>query len=257
MIDLHCHILHDIDDGPETLEASLGMARMAVEDGITIVAATPHGRSSSSVSRRYSVDRLHTRLNELRSALAQERLPLKLIAGTEIFFEGDLPERLKAGELLTYGTSQTVLIEFPGNILPAALEQGIFAVQLAGYRVLVAHPERIKAVQKDPNVLIPLIERGALMQLTADALLGSQGDKMQQLCETLLTHGMAHVLASDAHGPHVQRLLQLSSAHQRATELLGKKAADTLVRQTPAALLVDRMPELPEPQWVEARRWFW
>lgn len=257
MIDLHCHILHDIDDGPSTLDGALEIARAAVADGIMTTAATPHGRSSSSVSRRYSIERLHTRLDELRAALAQAQLPLDLVPGTEVFYEGDVVERLRAGELLTYGSSATVLMEFPGNILPTTLEQGIFMLQLAGYRVLVAHPERIGAVQTDPNMLIPLIERGALMQLTADALVGNQGSRMQQLAEILLTHNLIQVIASDAHGSHVQRMPLMASARRRAVELVGEAAADMLVRQTPAALLADRVPDLPTPRQVTARRWFW
>lgn len=257
MIDLHTHILHEIDDGATSLEMALAMAKVAVGDGITTIAATPHGLSYTGVSRRYSVALLKTRLDELRAALEYAEIPLEVVAGTELLYDGDLPARLKAGELLPYGSSRAVLMEFPNNVVPATLEQGIFALQLAGYRVLVAHPERIKAVQDDPNLLIPLIERGALMQLTAETLTGGQGRRMQRIAETLLTHGMIHVLASDAHGQHVNRLPLLSAARQRAAELVGEAAAAALVQHTPAAILADSPLDPSPPQRVQPRRWFW
>ncbi len=256
MIDLHTHILHDIDDGPAALEGSLELARAALSDGISILAATPHGRSSFG-SKNYSVDLVHARLEELRAALAAAQLPLEVVPGTELFGEADLPARLKSGELLTYGNSRTILVEFLNNEIPITIEQVVFALQLAGYRVLVAHPERIRAVRNDPNVLVPLIERGALMQLTADALLGRQGEALQQIAETLLTHRMVHVIASDSHGTHLQRMPALSAARQRAAELLDAASAEALVHGTPAALLADAPVDLPAPQPVQPRKWWW
>jgi protein-tyrosine phosphatase len=254
MIDLHSHILHDLDDGPPTLAGSLEMARTALADGITTMAATPHGRSV--FSRRYSVELLQTRLSELRVALAAADLPLEVVPGTELFCAVDLPAQLKAGALLPYGTSRTVLVEFPGDVLSAAIEQMAFALQIAGYRVLIAHPERIKVVQRDPNVLIPLIERGVLMQLTADALTGKQGAHLRQIAETLLDRRMVHVIASDAHGAHLQRMPFMAPARRRAAEILDAAAAEMLVRTTPAALLRDAPVETPAPKRITPRRWW-
>lgn len=255
MIDLHCHILHSIDDGPRDLAGSLELARAALADGITTVAATPHGRSAFST--RYTVALAQERVAELREALAAEGLPLKVTPGTELLADADLPARLTRGELLTYGASRTVLVEFSNAARIATLEQMVFALQLAGYRVLIAHPERIRVVQQDPNELIPLIERGALMQLTADALVGRQGETLQQVAETLLTRRMIHVIASDAHGSHLDRMPNLGAACRRAAALLDADAAEALVRGVPAALLADAPFAPPLPERVPARRWWW
>ena len=114
MIDLHSHILHGMDDGARDLEASLAIARAALDDGTTTIAATPHGRRAGG-SSRYSVELLHQRLAELRAALAEAGLPLEVVAGTEIYGEAGLSLRLKRGELLGYGSSKAVLIEFPAS----------------------------------------------------------------------------------------------------------------------------------------------
>src|SRR5262249_62048728 len=112
-------------------------------------------------------------------------------------------------------------------------ETALFHLQIACYRVVLAHPERIVEVQQDPNRLLPLIERGVLMQLTAAALLGEQGERLRTTAETLLTHGMAHILASDTHGVPPRRSPLLARARDRAAALRGPQAATALAATTP------------------------
>lgn len=258
MIDLHSHILHDFDDGAQSLEAAVAMARAAAADGVTLMAATPHGRSAANAGyTRYSVGLIRERLAELRAALAAAGVPLELVPGTELYGEPGLAERLRAGELLPYGESRAVLLEFPLDISLAAAEQLIFGLQLAGHRVVVAHPERYRFAQDDPGALAPLVERGALMQLTADALLGRQGGRMRRLAELLLTHGLAQLIASDAHGPHFNRMPNLGAARARAAELVGPDAAEALTRGVPAAVLADGLIAPPAPRPIRRRfGWF-
>lgn len=249
MIDLHAHILHDIDDGPRDLAGALALARAALDDGVRTLAATPHGRSSVG-GGRYSVALLRERLAELRAALEARGLPLALVEGTEIYGEGGLAQRLGRGELLGYAGSRAVLVEFPAHTIPAAVEQIVFELQLAGHRVVVAHPERLRYVQDDPNLLIPLIERGALMQLTADALLGNQGERLRRLSEALLTHRLVQLIASDSHGAHLGRMPNLAAAARRAAALLDPQAADALTAGVPAAILADAPLSPPAPSRV-------
>lgn len=253
---MHSHILHDLDDGARTLDDALAMARMAVADGITLMSATPHS-PDSSVGERYSVALVHERLAELRAALHAAQIPLELVAGTELCYAANLPQRLRAGALLPYGASRAVLLECAGTELPSALPELVFGLQAAGYRVVLAHPERLRDVQHRPAVLAPLAERGVLIQLTAAALTGHQGATLRAAAEALVAQGLAHVLASDAHGPTLRQPL-LSEARACAAALLGEPAADMLVRDIPRALLDDApIPALPHPQHA-ARRWkFW
>ena len=236
MIDLHSHILYDMDDGALTLAESLAMARMAAADGTRVLVATPHGPGSSGC-RHYDPDLIRARVGEINAALAAEQIALELGAGTEICYESDVVERLKRGQLLTYGNTRTVLLELSRNTMPPMLENTLFNLQVAGYRVVLAHPERIVEVQQDANRLLLLIERGVLMQLTAAALLGEQGERLRIAAETLLTHGMAHFLASDTHGLPPRRPPLLSAARDRAAALIGQGAATALVTSNPAAVL--------------------
>lgn len=247
MIDLHSHILYDLDDGPLTLAESLAMAELATGDGTRVIAATPHGPGSIAC-RQYDPSQIRARIDQLNSALTAERIPLEVVAGTEICYAADIVDRLKRDELLAYQNSRAILLELPHNSLPPTLENALFNLQIAGYRVVLAHPERIVEVQHDPNLLLPLIERGVLMQVTAAALLGEQGERMRMTAETLVTHGMAHILASDTHGVPPRRSPRLRAACERAAALIGQAAAAALVTTTPAAILHDQPLKLAAPR---------
>ncbi len=257
MLDLHTHILHAIDDGPHDLATALDVARAAVADGVTLMVATPHGRSLVNQLSRYSVERLNTRLAELREALQAANLPLEILSGTECYGEQGLVQRLRTGEVLPYGSSRAVLVEFPSQINQHALEQIVFELQLVGYRVVLAHPERIRYVHQEPNALIPLIDRGVLLQLTADALLGNQGERIGRLAETLLTHRLVQLIASDCHGPHLNRMPNLGVARECVAQLLDPAAADRLTRTIPFAILNDAPVSAPAPLRVRRSAWGW
>jgi protein-tyrosine phosphatase len=248
MIDLHSHILYDLDDGALTLAESLAMARLAAADGTRVIAATPHGPGSTA-SRRYDPAQIRERLAELNAALESEQIPIEVIAGTEICYDGGIVERLKRGELLAYGRSRSILLELAHNTIPPNFEHALFSLQVAGYRIVLAHPERIIEVQQDLNRLLPLIERGVLMQITAAALTGGQGERLRVTAETMLIQGMAHIIASDAHGLPPQRPPLLAAARDRAAALIGELAA-ALVTTTPAAVLHGQPLRLPPPRPV-------
>jgi protein-tyrosine phosphatase len=253
MIDLHSHILHGLDDGARTLDDALAMARVAVADGITLIAATPHCPDSIA-SRAYSVALVRERLRELRAALRDAQIALEVVEGTELCYAADLPRRLHAGELLAYGGAGAVLLECSGVEIPAALPEVIFGLQATGHRVVLAHPERLRDVQRRPALLAPLAERGALVQITAAALVGRHGEAQRAAAEALLRAGLAHIIASDAHSPALRPPV-LSEARARAAALLGEPAADLLVRDIPRAVLDDApIPSLPQPT-RPSRRW--
>ncbi len=245
MIDIHIHILPHLDDGARDLDEALDMARQAVAEGVTTVIATPHGPKTGLV-RNYSPELVRQRVRTLREALDEHGIPLEVLSGTELNHHPDLPVWLQQQQVLTLNDSRTVLLEFPNNATRADLDAGLAAVQQAGYRVVLAHPERIKQVQEHPDLLIALIGRGVLMQLTGDTLLGLHGEKMRQRAEQLLTHHMIHILASDAHD-RLSHRPQLGLAYQRAVELIGAEAAQALVWDTPDAILHDQPIALPKP----------
>src|SRR5262249_32238213 len=116
MIDLHSHILYDMDDGALTLAEALAIGQLAAADGTRVIVATPHSPGSTGC-RQYDPALIRARVDELNAALAAEQIPLDVVAGTEICYDSGVVERLKRGELLTYGRSRSILLELAPNTI--------------------------------------------------------------------------------------------------------------------------------------------
>jgi protein-tyrosine phosphatase len=197
MIDLHTHVLHGVDDGAGSLGEAVAMVRQEAEDGVRVIAATPHVRSDYPTS----ADELQRRLVELRAAVVDEGLEVELVAGGEVSLRE--AARLDAHELrqLTLAGAGALLLEFPYYGWPINLDMQLFALQAYGFRVILAHPERNTEVVQQPDRLRPLVQRGALVQVTAGSLDGTLGRSAKRTGEALLELGLVHCVATDMHAP--------------------------------------------------------
>jgi protein-tyrosine phosphatase len=249
LIDLHCHILPGIDDGPKDLETSLGLARLLAEEGVRTVVATPHLRDDHP---GVHLAELHSRCDDLGSAVAAAGIDLAIVSGGEV----DLLWALKAADedlgLASYGQRGAwLLIETPNGPLPATLEQGLAELSGRGYRVLLAHPERSPDFQRDSDRLLELTRDGVLLQVTVSTLgLSPRQSRSSRLAHHLVDQDAVHVLSSDAHGP---------SGHRRAPEWAALKKAGLpndrvawMVEQVPAAILAGS--PIPAPPTRPERR---
>jgi protein-tyrosine phosphatase len=195
MIDLHCHLLPGIDDGPRDCEGSLTMARRAVREGIETVVATPH------VNSRYPNDAqtIAGALHELREALAREDIQLEVLPGAEIAVNY-LAERDTADlGSLSLGGGEWLLIEPPFASVATGLVSTVQGLLWDGHRVVLAHPERCPAIHRDVSIVRDLAGEGVLMSLTAGSLAGRFGSQARRLGLALLEEGLAHNVTSDAH----------------------------------------------------------
>jgi protein-tyrosine phosphatase len=238
VIDLHLHILPGVDDGPATLSESIALADAAVGDGVEVAAATPHVRDDYPTS----ADEMERLLAELRTELASAEVALDVRPGGEIALER-LPA-LTTDELRRFalgGTERYVLLEFPYYGWPLGLQAEISALTARGFTPVLAHPERNLDVQLDPERLRPLVEEGALVQITAASADGRLGGRARAAAFELLNRSLAHLLASDAHGPEV-REVGLSRA---VSALENAELARWLTTDVPAAMLAGR----PVPEW--------
>jgi protein-tyrosine phosphatase len=244
-IDLHVHLLPGIDDGPRTEDDAVESARAAVRDGTTAIAATPHLRHDFP---DVVPSELAARCGALQERLSAEGIELRLLVGGEV----DLSWALEASDddlrLCTYGQRGTdLLLETPYGPLPPRFEELLFDLQLKGYRLLLAHPERSRAFQADPGRLAALVSRGVLVQLTADSL-GTleRRSGSAALARDLLRGERAHVLASDLHGAATAGRVPLSAAVKVAASVVGESQARWLVSDAPAAILDGRpLPRRP------------
>lgn len=228
MVDLHCHILPGLDDGPATLPDALAMARLAAADGVRVIVATPHVRREY---RYPEPDLIREATARLDQAIRAENLPLRLLPGAEIPAEPELLEALQAGRLLTVGDrGRHVLIELPPNAPAIYVPELFFRLQVAGYTPVVAHVERAAIFRHQPGLLRELHDRGVLLQLNVESLRAGWGTR--RYARQLVREGLVDVLASDGH--NTRRRPPVLTPARRA---LGADLFDTLTLTNPARLL--------------------
>ena len=216
MIDLHCHILPGIDDGPRTWEESLQMARVAYQDGITTIVATPHiDDGIYEVQRSQILDRTY----EFSSLLKKGNINIKVLPGASIHIQEGLVEGLKNGDLMTLNdTGKYVLLELPHECVPDITDL-IFRLQIAGIKPIIAHPERNLEIQQSPYILDGLSERGCLFQTTAASFLGDFGPRAKKCAKDLLRQGDGMLfVATDAHSA-TKRPPKLSAALKKMVNM--------------------------------------
>jgi len=235
MIDLHNHLVYGIDDGAVDIDESLDIARQFAAEGVTTVVATPH--FDGDKPRRLAIEMLRKRVDELRGAIAANNIGIELYCGNEIYLTPDVPTLLEQGAIACLGPTRAILTEVSpmSEKMPLFLADTVFRLQLAGYQVVLAHPERYGFVQRDPSSLDTLVERGVALQLTAPALLGEYGSAIRRTAEKLLSRGQYQMAASDRHHPGADR--SLMATHTRIAELAGDDQADLLLKENPARLL--------------------
>lgn len=234
MIDIHCHILPGFDDGASSLEEAVAMASMAVSSGVTAIVTTPHFPGKAESLRR--IEELMDKYQLLREALERRNIPLTLIPGAEILCLPETVHLARRKALPTIGNSSYLLTEFYFNESPSYMSQTLHSLADAGYRPVVAHPERYKAVQQDPRLLRFWFEQGFILQINKDSLLGGFGSQVQTCAERILQSGMAHIIASDAHSTH-RRTPHMGTLNQWAAECCSPAYFRILTQRNPARLL--------------------
>lgn len=234
MIDLHSHILPGIDDGPHQERVSIEMARMAAADGATVMACTPHRRDIYPTPAA----RMREGIAALQPLLDGAGIDLRLVTGLEIAIEavaGMDDDELRAA---TLGDGPWLLIEMPFQGWPIDLPRVMTDLEIRGFRVLLAHPERCSSVQANPDRMRDLLGRGALAQVTAGSITGEMGVAPMRAAHALLRAGMVHVIASDAHSAD-RRAPGLTEALREAAAIVGRDPAEIawMVTDVPQAII--------------------
>lgn len=245
MIDIHCHILPNVDDGSRSLDESLQMAEQALKDGIETIVATPHTLNGVNTN---GVEEVLSGVTALQKTLTAKHLDLKLHPGADVHLCTDMVSKINNGEACTINdTGKYILLELPSQMIPNGIKDEIFALKLNGITPIITHPERNAMVQHDPSVLYELVRMGAFAQVTAMSLTGDFGEFIEQVSGMLLRHRLVQIIATDAHSAK-DRPPVLSGAVERAAEILKDyKAAEHMVTDVPAAILSGRTPDVQEP----------
>ena len=249
MIDLHCHVLPGIDDGPPTIEDSVALARAAAAGGVQTIVATPHV-SWDYPNDAATIARLVDTVNE---RLTQEQIALQVVRGAEIAFTriADTPESELAG--LTLGGGRWLLVEPPFTPSVIGLENVIAGLRARGHEVVLAHPERCPAFHRDVDSLARLAASGVACSITAGSLVGRFGKEVRRFALMLVEAGLVHNVASDAHDAR-RRPPGLAAELEEA----GLSAMRAWTTETvPSAILAGAPlpPRPPEAEVRPARSW--
>lgn len=206
-IDMHSHILPGVDDGAENIEEMKKMLKIAYDEGIRCIIATPHhhprrGRENPEVLRQ--------RARILREAAHAIDENFRIYLGTEIFYGQDIPEKIKKKQVLTMNRRNYVLVEFSPSDSFDYMRQGLSRLQMSGYEVILAHVERYSCIEENPYLAGELCDMGILLQVNAGSISGEGGRKLKKLVKILMDEDLVYCVGTDAHSakhraPHMKK----------------------------------------------------
>ena len=222
-IDMHCHILPEVDDGSQSMEETQQMLMTAYQEGIRYVIATPHHHPRRG---KASPPELRRQLKKVREEAAQISDRLKVFLGTEIYFGQDIPEKLKEDKVLTMNRTRYVLVEFSPSDPFEYMHRGIQRIQMKGYVVILAHAERYECLREDIGNAEYLDEMGVLIQVNAGSITGNGGWKLRKSVKQLLERELVFCVGTDAHdnGRRAPRM-------KKAAEYVKKKYGEDYARR--------------------------
>ncbi|HEY2495065.1 MAG TPA: CpsB/CapC family capsule biosynthesis tyrosine phosphatase [Paenibacillus sp.] len=232
MIDTHCHILPDVDDGPRTMEGAIRMAEAAVKQGIHTMIATPH-----HATKRYSTpaSTIQRSVHKFNERLKKQGIPLTVLPGQEFRLTNEYRTEHRKGRIQTLAGSPYLLVELPSKAIPPYLFEFVSYMARHQLRILIAHPERNVGVIQQPEILRSWLEHGILLQVTTQSLIGYFGRKVQETAKWICRRQYAHLIASDAHDV-IQRKFYFREGYKMVEEL--RHSSYTAALQANASRLI-------------------
>lgn len=242
-VDIHCHLLPDVDDGPATLERSLELCRALVNDGITTAIATPHqlGRYEGQNLPRD----LRFRLAALKNAVAENEIPLAILLGADVRIDHRLTSLLDTDQICSLADNKKyLLLELPHEtyIDPRSI---VASFKSRERTIIVSHPERHGHVSRNLQLVVPWLAAGGALQVTAGSLLGDFGQAAESAAWRLLESGRVQVIASDAHNTR-DRAPRMTEAIDAIADELGESIARIICLENPLRIVMGE-PLLPAP----------
>ncbi len=254
MIDLHHHCLPCVDDGPGSMAEAVDLCKMAADEGIDTIVATPHvlrGRWRSRTRAEYA-----SILDELRSKAGT---PRRILLGSEYFFGHDMDEMLRNESILPLAGSRYVLVEFASHAIPPLVREPLYRAQLEGWTPLIAHPERNLVFRSNPEILASLLRIGVKTQVTTGSMTGDFGKEAEAASIDWLQRGWIHVMATDAHNT-IKRPPRFQAARRRVVELAGEEIAQALFSENPKSIVENRGlvydPDIPDVTGTKSKPLF-
>lgn len=252
MIDVHSHLVFDVDDGSKSIEDTIVMLQEAENAGFTDVILTPH-----YMEEFYEVpcDEIKNRINTIEDRAY--RVSLNIYQGNEIYISNNIIDLINSKKAMGLNNSRYVLFELPMNERPINLEQVVYELLQEGKIPVIAHPERYAYVQEDPNVLLDFIEQGVLFQANYGSIIGMYGKEIKNTVKKLLKHDMIHFLGSDNHRSNTV-YKEMPKIMPVLEEWIGTKKVEELTVENPIHVLKNERFEIEDPETIEKKSWmFW
>ena len=234
-IDLHNHILPGLDDGARDMKQSHEMLKIAYENHISVIVATPHNKANRHNPGKDTIEKYVAQLQEYAD---EQGYGIRLYSGTEFFYRSELTELLNQQEVCTMAGTSYVLVEFSPLDNYAYIRDGLYNLLAAGYRPIIAHIERYQCVMKDQRLVDELIDMGCFAQVNAGSILGKFGFHTKSDTKKLLKNGRVHFIASDAHTDK-ERAPELELCARKLYRIYAKAYIDDLLFQNAKKLLAN------------------
>lgn len=238
MIDIHSHILPEIDDGSMDMVCSVEMAEIAAAGGTTAMIATPHS-NQRGVFENYASAELEERFEKLKNELKAEDVNLELYLGMEVFGTHDVPQLFREGRLLTLNNSRYMLIEFDFYSDAYRMERVLYGLMDEGCVPVIAHPERYFVLQEEPEIIRSWADDGMAVQVNKGSLSGRFGRGAMRLAHILLADGNISCIASDAHGAQM-RTPDMSEIQEHLAVEASEEIAEILLYENPKRILLNQ-----------------
>lgn len=247
MIDVHSHILPNIDDGSRSIEETFNLIKEAKEAGFEGIVCTSH-----YMENYYETNRPEREvwINAIHENLENKNIDMNLYLGNEIYMSDNIIELLEDGKATTMNDTSYVLFELPMNVEPMNLYDMVYEMQQYKIVPILAHPERYSFVQTDPELIYDLIDKGVLMQANYGSIIGQYGKKAQMIVQKFLENNMIHMLGTDVHRQNTiypkipEIILELKS-------LIGEEKVKELTTINPELVINNKRIDIRKPYKVE------
>ena len=247
MIDVHSHIVFDVDDGSKSLEQSIEIIKQGYEAGFDTIIATPHYIEDYYDENKQEISR---RIDIIKKELEKQDCPMEIIQGNEIYITENINQLLDENKASSINNGRYVLFELPLNAEALNLNRVVYQMLEKGRIPILAHPERYPFVQKDPNVLIPLIEEGVIIQSNYGSIIGQYRKDAQVTVKKMLQHNMVHLLGSDVHRPN-SIYLGIEGALEELEKLIGTDKVKEITEYNPQKIINGETIDIDNPTIIK------
>ena len=247
MIDVHSHIIFDVDDGSKSIEQSIEILQEASSVGFEKVIVTPH-----YIEEYYEMDKeeIAARIEILKEELEKIDCNIEIIQGNEIYITNNINELLQNEQAVAINDKKYVLFELPLNSEAMNLNEVVYQILEQGRIPILAHPERYPFVQKDPNVLLDLIENGVLIQCNYGSIIGQYGKQVRNTIKKMLEHNMVHLLGSDVHRPRTV-YPKTEEAIEEIGKIINEETLENITSIYPQLVIEGKNIDLPNPKPIK------